>query len=181
MDWKSNIDSVKYIIEQVLRELPNYITTEDIIRDHGRIEKYVGKYTVTPVDEQMYMSDYTLHLTNNVLNEIKNIQLLFNNNIGYAEGLKERVIFVLKQSDVARKLANVAMWISKVAIQINNNLPINIALGPDGTSEGQLFEYYYMLIIGNNNAIEFYENKYGGKYSLITPAITILKASKYLY
>ena len=181
VNWKSNIQSVDEVISMVLDALPNYITVEDIIRDQGRIEKYAGKYAVTPADEQMYMSNYTLHLTNEDGKEIETIPTLFADTMEYAEDLKERVIFVLKQSDVARKLANVAMWISKVAIQINQNTPITAALGIEGeATDNTLAERVYRIMEGNQKAIEFYEKSPEiKKYQIMSPAITILKAMRF--
>lgn len=92
---------------------------------------------VTPADTQRFKDEYTIHLTNDSGKEIKTINSLLSDAIEHNEDLKERVIFVLKNSVVAQKLANLAMWISKVAIQINQNTPITAALGidNDGSSE----------------------------------------------
>ena len=181
VNWKSNIANVDEVISIVLDALPKYITVDEIIKDQKRIEKFAGKYAATPADLQMFKDEYTLHLTDENGKEIKTVPTLFSKALEYNEDLEERVTFVLKQSGVAKKLANVAMWISKVAIQINQNTPITAALGIEGeATDGTLADRVYKIMEGNQEAMAFYEKDSEiRKYRIMDPAIVILKAMRF--
>ena len=180
VNWKSNPEGVDEVVSKVLASLSDNISIEDIVRDQKRIVKYAGKYAVTPADEEMYIDRYTLHLTDENRKEIETIPTLFIDTQQYAADLKERVIFVLKQSEVARKLANVAMWISKIAIQVNSNTAINAALGDGQHSENGIGAELFKLIEKNDEALQFYKQSSEiTKYQITAPAITILEAMRF--
>lgn len=181
VNWKSNISNVDEVISKVLEALPNYITIDEILNDQKRIEKFVGKYDITDADYKMYGEDYTIHLTDENGREIRTIPTLFVEGQEYSDGLNEIVCYTLKQSNVARKLANLATWISKVAIQINQNTPITAALGIDGEKNtGTIADRVYHIIEGNQTALNFYDKPIEiRKYDIVTPALTILKTMRF--
>ena len=181
VNWKSNMQTVDEVISMVLDAFDKQINIDEILRDQKRIEANIGKFQVTDAEVNRYVNDYTLHLTDETGREIKTIPTLFNKAMEYDENLKGLVVHVLKNSRTAEKLANVAMWISKVAIQINQNTPITAAVGVENSADSNtLADRFYNVISQNQKALAFYDKEQKiRQYDILLPAMTILKAMRF--
>lgn len=180
VNWKSNMANVDEVVSMVLDAFDKHISIDEILRDQNRIEKNIGKFEPTEVELNRFINDYTLHLTDESGRPARTIQTLFSSQQEYDEKLKGLVTHVLKNSRTAEKLANLAMWISKVAIQINQNTPITAALGIESSGDtNTIAERFYQLLNTDQKALKFYDKPQEVRqYDIILPAITILKAMR---
>ena len=73
------------------------------------------------------------------------------------------------------------MWISKVAIQINQNTPITAAVGIENSADSNtLADRFYNVISQNQKALAFYDKEQKiRQYDILLPAMTILKAMRF--
>lgn len=176
--WKSDMANVDEVVSQVLDAFDNYIRIEDIVADMNNIKKNLGRYNVTKQEIDRYKDDYTLHLTDEKGKEIKTILTIFDPRFEYEEGVsEEKMCNILKNSEVAKKLANIAMWLSKIAIQVSQNTPIDFALGMNGTTlaTGTIQDRLRKIIAKSPEAMAFLQGNDFENYALEAPALCILQ------
>lgn len=182
--WKSNADGISKVVMKVLDAFNDNVKPNQILSDIEAITKNAERYEVTPAEIERYRNEYTLHLTDAKGKEIKTIQTLLAHDSILDEGLEESIVHVLKNSKVAQKMANLALWIAKITVQSSTNAPLIAALGIDNDymAEGTIVWRFTQMINKNPQLVKAYnEATIIRKYGLFKPAINILETIKEYY
>lgn len=184
VEWKQQMPTVDKVISKVLSKFNENIDDIKLIKkDLERIKKYANM-EVSESEYKRFVDQYTLHLTNEQGKEIKTVPTLFNDSVKIEENLKKNIIIVLKQSETARKLANLAKWVSKISIQISQYTPINALLGTeDAIGDGTISDRVSSLL--DEEAIKIIKDTQQESgpgllqnLNIISPAVVILKAMR---
>lgn len=175
--WKSNPRMVDEVISMVLDAFDKYILPEEIKNDFVEIKKNLSRYEVTDQEIQHFKNKYSLKLTDQRQRVIKEVPLFLGPVSVYTDDQPKRWVHILKNSKTAEKMANVALWISKISEQIGSNTPVAAAYGVNGrlVGTGTIARRYTNIISANPELLQTYkEDNSAEQYDLTKPASNIL-------
>ena len=185
--WKSNANGISKVVMRVLDAFDDNIKPNQVLSDIEAITKNAERYEVTPAEVERYRNEYTLHLTDANGKEIRTIPTLLAHDSILDENLEESIVHVLKNSKVAKKMANLAFWIAKITIQ-STNAPLVVALGGDDENgvnymaEGTIVWRFTQMINKDPQLAKAYsDTEIIRKYGLFGPALNILETIKEYY
>lgn len=183
--WKADITLVDEVVSMVLDAFSKYITPAQILTDIERIKKNLAniakdpdKWDVKQAEIDNFINHYTLHLTNADGKEIKTIPTFLSKELENQEDAKKFII-ILRNSKCAEMMANLAMWVSKISLQIGNNSPLFAALGQSGKqmAPGTIGNRFGSIIRDNPKVLAVFNDNNDNttvEYDLCKPAMNIL-------
>lgn len=176
--WKTNHKSVSDIVLRVLNEFDNQITLNQLKEDFVKIEKKIGKVPYSEADFERYKKEYTIHFIDIDGKPIKDVPTLFNDTIPYDEGMKELIVHVLRNSEVARKLCNLVMWLSKISIQVGSTEILGYLLDAHNTIGSETLKRRILTLASQDEDTKAFYHKPMEirQYDVCKPANTILEA-----
>lgn len=188
LSWKSDPTLWGIVVERILKSFNDYITAEDLLTDINsinrnlkNIEKDPEKYNVTQKEIDDYINAYTIQFFDESKKPIEQVPTLLSEDLE-DEDDRERIIIILRNSACARKLANVACWLAKLGIQINNNSPLDIALGTGEFDKKLSLRALLGAVIQSNPETKKYwfdaANTDVVQYDILKPALNILNSMK---
>ena len=188
LSWKSDPALWGIVVERILKSFDKYVTAEDLLTDINSINRNLKniakdpeKYSVTQKEIDDYINAYTIQFLDESKKPLEQVPTLLSEDLE-DEDDKERIIIVLRNSGCARKLANIACWLAKLGIQINNNSPVDTALGSGEFAKNLSLRALLGTVIQNNPETKQYwfdaANTVVVQYDILKPALNILNSMK---